>query len=179
MTQIRKLAEGLDVETATFTADQNTALTAAVVQLSLLSTRLNVAAAMEDNGGLKYTSVWSIVDGIADRGRLGDAEEERMVMAAVEALTLGMFWKVSAMHKASGPNAAALEACIETRTGLVDKLTEFAIGSKSNAREPVKRSVRGLSLLHGSADSVQTGFCSASAHLHALLSGRLTSILGR
>jgi glycerol-3-phosphate cytidylyltransferase-like family protein len=73
---IREMVEGRDVATAAFTSEETETLTAWMARLSLISMQLDITQQLEDNGGLKYTSVYTVVDSLAERGMLGSLEEE-------------------------------------------------------------------------------------------------------
>lgn len=73
-----RTSAGDDVESATFEDDECHALTACVARIEKLSKVRNLNATLEDTDGGKVTSALDILDGIANRGRLGYKAEARV-----------------------------------------------------------------------------------------------------
>lgn len=129
---LREAAAGKQLETTAFDDEDRDALAAWLARLARLATVHDVAPAIEDTGGLRYTSAWTIVDALADRGRLGFADEDGLIESALGILGYYTLW--------SGRSADEdLDAFRARRAELVERLTDLAFGEASNATEAVRR----------------------------------------
>ncbi|TDL19464.1 hypothetical protein BD410DRAFT_773910 [Rickenella mellea] len=130
-----------ELEVASFTEDEALSLGAICARLVTLSGTRDMTTWMEEDEGGKQSSAWDIICALAERGRLGYKEEELMVERALHQLTLHIIWKarsfVAGVEEAD--RERLLEALREQRDILLEKLTEYAIGTQSNAIEGVKR----------------------------------------
>ena len=76
-TQLHDLVAGReDIETTTFSEDEDLALSAWCMRLSVLAGARNMTAWIEEDEGGKQSSAWDIVSALVERGRLGYKEEE-------------------------------------------------------------------------------------------------------
>ncbi|BGP05787.1 cohesin complex subunit [Rhodotorula toruloides] len=138
-----RTSAGDDVESATFEDDECHALTACVARIEKLSKVRNLNATLEDTDGGKVTSALDILDGIANRGRLGYKAEARMVEHAINVLAGHLTWQLCTValeaRQAEKTDLAAIIAVSERRRTLLDKLEEYAVGNETNACEGVKQ----------------------------------------
>ncbi|PRQ73544.1 hypothetical protein AAT19DRAFT_15111 [Rhodotorula toruloides] len=138
-----RTSAGDDVEGATFEDDECHALTACVARIEKLSKVRNLNATLEDTDGGKVTSALDILDGIANRGRLGYKAEARMVEHAINVLAGHLTWQLCTValeaRQAEKTDLAAIIAVSERRRTFLDKLEEYAVGNETNACEGVKQ----------------------------------------
>ncbi|KAF8624731.1 hypothetical protein AX17_007062 [Amanita inopinata Kibby_2008] len=141
---LRDAVAGRDeIEVASFNEDEVLTLGTVCSRLSVLFGMRDMTAWMEEDEGGKQSSAWDIVSALSERGRLGYKEEETMVEYALQILTLHIMWKARGLTSTENPSPEEVkyrEKLVEQRDGLLEKLTEYAIGSNSNTIESVKRS---------------------------------------
>ncbi|BGP22583.1 cohesin complex subunit SA-1/2 [Rhodotorula toruloides] len=134
---------GEDVEGATFADDECHALTACVARIEKISKMRNLNATLDDTDGGKVTSALDILDGIANRGRLGYKAEACMVEHAINVLAGHLTWLLCTVaieaRQAEKTDLAAVIALSERRRAFLDKLEEYAVGNETNACEGVKQ----------------------------------------
>jgi cohesin complex subunit SA-1/2 len=148
-TQLRDAIGGRDeLAMVAFGEDELAALSAACARVAALGARRDLTAWADEDAGGKQSAAWDILAALAERGRLGYKEEERMVQAALQALGMHVLWKAQRVSvRAPGAEDAAFrERLVEQRGVLLDKVTEFALGTRSNTVEAVKQEVRPRSL---------------------------------
>jgi cohesin complex subunit SA-1/2 len=75
---IREAIGDRDVESAAFEADEIRSLEGWLLRLALVIGTRNLKRIMEDTGGQEHRSLWGILECIAERGRLGYREEEKV-----------------------------------------------------------------------------------------------------
>ncbi|XP_006455307.1 hypothetical protein AGABI2DRAFT_121237 [Agaricus bisporus var. bisporus H97] len=145
-TALRDTVGGRDeIEVATLAEDEVLALGAHCSRIGVLFGVRNLTAWMEEDESGNQSSAWDIVSALVERGRLGYKEEETMVEQALHVLTLHIIWKSKDLPKPQpGQEPTADEekyrdALKQQRDSLVEKLSEFAIGTQSNTAEGVKR----------------------------------------
>ncbi|KAF9559794.1 hypothetical protein CPC08DRAFT_666116 [Agrocybe pediades] len=142
-TQLRDLVAGRDeIEIASFSEDEVHAISAWCMRLAVLFGTRNMTAWIEEDEGGKQSSAWDIVSALIERGRLGYNEEELMVEQALQVLTLHVFWKTKGLadhEDLTQEETRYKEVLVEQRDSLLEKLSEYAIGTESNTVEGVKR----------------------------------------
>ncbi|OBZ76095.1 Cohesin subunit psc3 [Grifola frondosa] len=152
-TSLRDAIAGRDeVEVASFSEDEVLSLGAICARLAALSGIRNLTTWMEEDEGGKQSSAWDIISALAERGRLGYKEEEIMIDRALHVLTLHIMWKARGLPadvQLSPEEARFLDKLREERDSLLEKLTEFAVGTQSNTVEGVRRAAfQNLMTLH-------------------------------
>jgi len=73
------------------------------------------------------------------------ASSGKMIEQALQVLTLHIFWKMKGLTADEEPTPEEIrykETLVEERDSLLEKLSEYAIGTQSNTVEGVKRAVR-------------------------------------
>ncbi|KAH6910734.1 cohesin subunit [Coprinopsis sp. MPI-PUGE-AT-0042] len=129
-----------EIEVASFSEDEILSLTALFSRVYALIGWRNLSGWMDEDEGGKQSSVWSIFNAIAERGRLGYKEEETMVEKTLDVLTLHLMWKAKGLLVSEGADAERYkEVLLEQREALIDKLKEYAVGNQSNTADAVKR----------------------------------------
>ena len=76
----RQIAETRNLTSVVLTAEEINSLTACVARLTLVTMILDTTDLIEDNGGLKYASMYAIVDALVERAMLGSVEEEEVCL---------------------------------------------------------------------------------------------------
>ncbi|EJU01344.1 hypothetical protein DACRYDRAFT_116527 [Dacryopinax primogenitus] len=146
-TSLRDAVAGRDeLEVANFDEDEIQALGAVVTRLASLFATRDLTAGMEEDEGGKQSNAWDILCALAERGRLGYKDEESMIDQCLKALNFHIVWKTRKMLAAPATEndaeaeAPALLSLQEQRSVLLEKLTEFAVGTQSNPCEALRRS---------------------------------------
>ncbi|KAF8513560.1 hypothetical protein BU17DRAFT_95252 [Hysterangium stoloniferum] len=132
--------EELDV--AGFSEDEVHTLGTIAARLVLLSGVRDMTGWMEEDEGGKQSSAWDIMNVLAGRGRLGYKEEEAMIEECLRLLILHLAWKSRGLSNDEEPSEEAVkykEFLEEQRNSVLEKVTEFAVGSDSKPCEGVKR----------------------------------------
>ncbi|KAL5478298.1 IRR1 [Sanghuangporus weigelae] len=141
-TTLRDAVGGRDeLEVATFSDDEAHVLGAICARICALAGSRDLTAWMEEDEGGKQSSAWDIICALAERGRLGYKEEELMVERALQLLSLHIIWKARHFIRAqdSSDKEQLQEALREQRDILLEKLTEYAVGTQSNTLLGVRR----------------------------------------
>ncbi|KAL0946186.1 hypothetical protein HGRIS_012447 [Hohenbuehelia grisea] len=137
------VAERDEIEVATFTEDEILSLGALCTRLAVLAGMRDLTSWTEEDEGGKQSSAWDIISAISERGVLGYREEETMVDQALRFLTFHIMWKAKELTSSAEPSQDEITfkgtLCTQ-RESLLEKLTEYAIGTQSNTVEGVKRS---------------------------------------
>ncbi|EJD51835.1 hypothetical protein AURDEDRAFT_82703 [Auricularia subglabra TFB-10046 SS5] len=139
---LRDAVAGRDeLEIATFSDDEIHALSAVAMRINILFGFRDMMNWMEEDEGGKQSSAWDILVAIAERGALGYKEEEELVERCVNVLSHHVIWKARRLRdRAPSPDDdAAREMLLQQRDALLEKLTEFAVGSRSKPCEKVAR----------------------------------------
>ncbi|KAJ7701757.1 hypothetical protein B0H17DRAFT_1127998 [Mycena rosella] len=146
---LRDAVAGRDeIEVAGFDEDEVIALGALCTRLSELCGLRDMSGWMEEDEGGKQSSAWDIVSAIVERGRLGYKEEAFMITQALDLLSKHLIWKVKRLRiqgDVPDPSPEELrfrEKIQEQRDSLLEKLTEYAVGTQSNTAEAVTRTWR-------------------------------------
>ncbi|KZO94707.1 hypothetical protein CALVIDRAFT_198341 [Calocera viscosa TUFC12733] len=145
---LREAVAGRDeLELANFEEDEIHALSAVATRLAYLFATRDLTAAMEEDEGGKQSSAWDILCALAERGRLGYKDEEMMIDQCLRTLNLHVVWKTRKLlaAPASAENVEAEDNAFkrsleDQRNTLLEKLTEYAVGTQSNPREALRRS---------------------------------------
>ncbi|OCB88288.1 hypothetical protein A7U60_g4590 [Sanghuangporus baumii] len=141
-TTLRDAVGGRDeLEVSTFSDDEAHVLGAICARICALAGSRDLTAWMEEDEGGKQSSAWDIICALAERGRLGYKEEELMVERALQVLSLHIIWKAKHFIRAqdSSDREQLQEALREQRDVLLEKLTEYAVGTQSNTLLGVRR----------------------------------------
>ena len=128
---LREAASGKELESVTFDDQDRDALAAWLGRLARLAAVHDVADVVEDTGGLRYTSAWTIVDALADRGRLGFDEEDELIGAALKVLLFTTLWRGRSVEDVAAFNSA--------RRDVIERLTDIALGEQTHASETIRR----------------------------------------
>ncbi|KIJ37056.1 hypothetical protein M422DRAFT_61048 [Sphaerobolus stellatus SS14] len=142
-TSLRDVVAGREeLEIAGFSEDEVHKLGAIAARLVMLSSMRDISSWMEEDEGGKQSSAWDIMNALADRGRLGYKEEEIMIEEILRLLTLHLAWKARRLSTDPSPSEEAIkysETLEEQRNTVLEKITEFAVGSDSKPAECVRR----------------------------------------
>ncbi|KAF7439987.1 hypothetical protein PC9H_000324 [Pleurotus ostreatus] len=140
---LRDAVAGRDeIEVTSFSEDEVLSLGALCTRLAVLSGNRDLTAWTEEDEGGKQSSVWDIISAISERGRLGYKEEETMVKQALRFLSFHIIWKAKELPTSAEPSPDEIQykdKLSAQRESLLEKLTEYAIGTQSNTVESVKR----------------------------------------
>ncbi|KZT59992.1 hypothetical protein CALCODRAFT_449346 [Calocera cornea HHB12733] len=145
---LRDAVAGRDeLELANFEDNELHALSAVTTRLSSLFATRDLTVGMEEDEGGKQSSAWDILSALAERGRLGYKDEEAMVDQCLKTLNLHVVWKTRRLlaEPDADPDAEAepnaLKSSLEDqRNTLLEKLTEYAVGTQSSPCEALRRS---------------------------------------
>ncbi|PFH50849.1 hypothetical protein AMATHDRAFT_3582 [Amanita thiersii Skay4041] len=132
-----------EIEIASFNEDEVLTLGTICTRLAVFFGTRDMTAWMEEDEGGKQSNAWDIISAISERGRLGYKEEETMVEQALQILALHIMWKTKGLTADEAPPLEQVklrEKLEEQRGALLEKLSEYAIGGRSNTVEGVKRS---------------------------------------
>lgn len=66
-----------------------------------------------------------------------------MIDRALNILTMHIYWKTQRLTTDAEPDPEAKRVLAEQRDSLLEKLTEYAVGTQSNTVEGIKRAVSG------------------------------------
>ncbi|KAF7329868.1 SCD domain-containing protein [Mycena kentingensis (nom. inval.)] len=158
---LRDAVAGKDeIEVAGFDEDEMIALAALCQRVAVLFGLRDLSAWMEEDEGGKQSSAWDIVAALVDRGRLGYKEEAAMVGSAIEILEAHLMWKMrhlsleKDLEDLTPDELRFRERTQEQRDALVDKISEYAVGTQSNTAPLVSRkafiSLMNVHILFGS-----------------------------
>ena len=166
---LRDAVAGRDeLEIATFSDDEVRILGAVCARIAALMSTRDLTAWMEEDEGGKQSSAWDIIVALAERGKLGYKEEEpvrvgiirnrvtilfhlQLIDRALQLLMLHIVWKARNLKSGAVPTANGsqfIDTLKEQRDALVEKLTEFSVGTQSNVLDAIKRSVSNLLILY-------------------------------
>lgn len=143
-TSVRELLAGREeLDIITFTEDEVHALSAFVLRLHTLYGVRDMTSWMEEDDGGKVTRFVDVLSALTERGKLGYKEEEMMMNESLNLLVLYVAWKARLLQTSPLSEAerdSAYEELRVVRDALAERLTQFAVGTQSNAVEGVKRS---------------------------------------
>ncbi|KDQ07525.1 hypothetical protein BOTBODRAFT_119941 [Botryobasidium botryosum FD-172 SS1] len=153
-----------ELEIVTFTEDEVHALGAIAARIATLFGSRDLTRWMEEDEGGKQSSAWDIISALAERGRLGDKQEEKMIDQVLQILALHITWKARGLTAEVDPppeQEQFRESLREQRDSLLEKLTEYAVGSQSTPSEGVKRaafhSLLSIHILFGKPPTLASG----------------------
>ncbi|KAK0498783.1 hypothetical protein EDD18DRAFT_1318874 [Armillaria luteobubalina] len=154
------LADREEIEVTTFNEDEVLSLGSTCMRLRILAGTRDMTGWIEDDEGGKQSKVWDLLNAIAERGRLGYKDEEVMIEQVLHLLTLHIIWKGKALTTDPSPSTEEVrhrENLVLQREVLLEKLTEYAIGTQSNTVEGVQRTAfKNLLDLHVLFSAAQT-----------------------
>ncbi|KEI41461.1 uncharacterized protein L969DRAFT_22109 [Mixia osmundae IAM 14324] len=129
--------DGQNVETAQFSSDEALHLISALRRIALLSSLRDLNENLSQPTPGASSSAKSIIHSLADRGRLGFADDDEIVLQSLDILNKSVIWR---LHEArSNSEQTALGVFREERDSLHNTLQTLSIAA-STASETVKRS---------------------------------------
>ncbi|GAA6003229.1 hypothetical protein JCM10207_001811 [Rhodosporidiobolus poonsookiae] len=132
-----------DIESTNLEDDEILALTACVARVEKLAKVKDLGKSLEETDGGKEVAALELLEGIANRGRLGYSSEGAMVEHALRVLNTHVVWSLQALvletRQAGSADLPAVLAFKDRRQSLLDKLEDFAVGNDTNAVEGVKQ----------------------------------------
>ncbi|KIM27792.1 hypothetical protein M408DRAFT_329747 [Serendipita vermifera MAFF 305830] len=130
------------LETATFNEDETQALDTTIYRVANLLNLRNMSAWLEEDDGGKEVRLLEIFTSLAERARLGNESEDKMIEQVISILSSYIIWKSHEVFSAdlsSAEGHALQQSLKQQRDPIVDTFLDFVIGENSQVTEPVKR----------------------------------------